>query len=143
MRSGILFVAFGGLMTWVCVYVLGKSLLPKLWASRKGAVAEGKVVRIRVAKNRYGTTHHPVVKFATPDGEQVEFIDSIPSQQGFHQSGDLVTVRYDPGDPQHSATLGGGGNVLRSVVIFTAVSALFIFMTVFGLLLATGVVKNQ
>ena len=143
MRTGIPFVVFGGLMTWLCVHVLYKRLLPTLWANRKGVEAEGKIVRVRVSKGRFGTNHQPVVKFTTPDGRQVEFIDGVPSQQGLHQPGELVTVRYDPVDPEHSATLGEAGDVLRSVVIFSALSVLFIFMTVFGVLLMIGVVKNQ
>jgi hypothetical protein len=144
MRSGILFVAFGGLMTWACMFSLYKKLLPALWANRKGkgAVAEGKIARIRVSKNRFGTTHMPVVRFTTPDGQTIEFIDAIPANQGMYRPGELVTVRYDPVDPERSATLGAGTDVLRSVVIFTGLSVLFIFMAVFGVLLVIGVVKT-
>jgi len=143
MGLGILAVLFGGFMTWVMGFSLAKKLVPALRATRKGAEAQGRIVRVKVVKQRYGTRHQPVVRFATPDGRTVEFLDAIPSQQGFHTPGDLVTVRYDPVDPEDSATLGGGTDALRSVMISVGVLTLFVFVTVFGLLLVIGVVKTQ
>ena len=54
-----------------------------------------------------------------------------------------MTVRYNPVDPEDSATLGGGVDAMRSVLISVGVLTLFIFVTVFGLLLVIGVVKTQ
>jgi Protein of unknown function (DUF3592) len=143
MGLGILATLFGGFFTWVFVRSLSRKLLPALRANRRGAAAEGRIVRIRTTKNRFGTTHIPVVRFTTPDGQKVEFLDAVPSQQGLHQTGELVTVRYDPGAPEDSATLAGGLGVVRSIVIASGVTVMFTFVTVFGVLLMIGVVKNQ
>jgi Protein of unknown function (DUF3592) len=54
------------------------------------------------------TLHHPVVRYALPDGQQVE----VPSARGTifrrAQHGQQVMVRYDPADPGHMLLRGDG-----------------------------------
>jgi Protein of unknown function (DUF3592) len=143
MGLGVLFTLFGGFMTWVCGFTLGKGLLPRIGARRKGIEAEGRVVRFRTTRNGVGTTHIPIVTFTTPDGQKVEFLEGVASAQSYRQPGDLVAVRYDPADPAHSATVAGSGEVARSVAIFGVLTVFCAGMTVFGLLFVFGVLKPQ
>ena len=43
--------------------------------------------------------YYPVVRFATPEGEYIEFQSGIGSQPPAYRIGDRVTVRYRPDDP--------------------------------------------
>jgi hypothetical protein len=44
-------------------------------------------------------TYHPVVQFATTEGQAVQFTDSVGGSPPSHDVGETVRVKYDPGDP--------------------------------------------
>jgi len=67
--------------------------------------AQGEVIHLVLGSSRTDDSgsgsgvYYPVVRFATPEGEYIEFQSGIGSQPPAYRVGDRVTVRYRPDDP--------------------------------------------
>ena len=71
----------------------------------QSATAPGEVVDLVLRSSQTGDSrtssgvYYPVVRFATPEGQYIEFQSGVGSQPPAYRIGDPVTVRYRPDDP--------------------------------------------
>ncbi|MBH1937672.1 DUF3592 domain-containing protein [Streptomyces sp. AV19] len=97
----LLLAAFGsfcGFLTW--------QLVGRLRSLVSGIAVEGRCVRrYSTESSENGTQWHHVYGFTTEDGRYVEFEEDAL----FMAQGQVVTVRYRPGNPARSATVMGRG----------------------------------
>ncbi|MBU0679302.1 MAG: DUF3592 domain-containing protein [Verrucomicrobia bacterium] len=104
---------------------------------RDSAQADG-VVRDLVLRRSSGTssgTYYPVVEFTTPNGETVEFVNSVGSQPPSYRKGEEVGVRYDVENPYKARIDSFVSNWLL-VIIFGTMGSIFTVLAV--LLLASA-----
>ena len=87
-------------------------VLVSLWNVRstkqflaQSETAHGEVIDLVLGSSRTGdsgtssSVYYPVVRFATHEGEYIEFQSGIGSQPPAYRVGDRVTVRYRPDNP--------------------------------------------
>lgn len=143
MGLGILAVAFSGPLTALFGYGIVKRLLPMLRASRSGAVAQGKVLKMKahnggaVGFPSYVREAH--IQFTTADGERTTYTQIVETGREC-RTGETVTVHYSPANPSQSATIKDPYDVTTNLMVMGALTLLFGFMLVFGVLLILGVV---
>lgn len=89
----------------------------------RSAMAEGSVIKLNAGGS------HPEIKFTTGDGREIEYPQN--GLIGGYQTGDKVTVLYDPEDP-HQCELNSSG-ALWGVTISMAIGGV-IFIGVAGLM---------
>ncbi|MGH9161146.1 MAG: DUF3592 domain-containing protein [Vicinamibacteraceae bacterium] len=130
---GFVALAFAGVMVavpgdtlqsavWVSIPLLlggvflgvGCAGIGRVWSlRRRGVVTTGTVVGETTSSTREGLTlHHPVVRFTVASGRHVE----APSERGTlrrrAETGQSVTIRYDPADPYRMLLAGDGARPL-------------------------------
>ncbi|WP_405147900.1 DUF3592 domain-containing protein [Sphaerisporangium sp. NBC_01403] len=85
---------------------------------RRARRGRGQVVRLRAVRTggtrrerRHSAVYHPVLRFTTDNGEQVEAESPVGSNPPPASPGDRVPIIYDPADPTQvriDSALGGG-----------------------------------
>lgn len=117
----LLFVAFGLLFCCVGVRVVltGRRL------RETGVRVPGIVVRNQWSSgNQSGGTYHPVMRFTTADGRDLEIRSDVGSNPAHVSEGAQVTVVYDPMNPEKAridSMMGRGGAV---GVLFVTIGAI-------------------
>lgn len=102
----------------------------KAWIAHATEV-EGKVIEMVRIRDRDdgGYMFAPLVRFETTDGNTVEFQSSFRSNPPAYRTGQIVSVLYDPEDPQSAAIRGVFSLWLTSMILgfigfmFTAIGA--------------------
>ncbi|WP_405148317.1 DUF3592 domain-containing protein [Sphaerisporangium sp. NBC_01403] len=85
---------------------------------RRGRRGRAQVVRLHAVRaggtrreRRLNSVYHPVLRFTTEDGEQIEAESPVGSNPPPARPGDRVPIIYDPADPTQvriDSVLGGG-----------------------------------
>ncbi len=134
---GLIFI--GGLFAYGITRGIRSRVLPVVRVVRRGRAAAATVVELKMpSKPGYRTTR-PILQFAVPDGRQVRFQD-LNAQNCGKQSGDQVTVHYDPVDPEGTATMLGKGDALRFLRTATLSGLVPVGLMIVGLLILIGVI---
>ncbi|HEX4221626.1 MAG TPA: DUF3592 domain-containing protein [Pseudonocardiaceae bacterium] len=136
----ILGMVFGGSVTVLFSIGMVRGTVPTIRAMRKGATAQGTIVSSRAQTTRYHTIYHPIVEFATADGQRVEYQDAMAVPEDF-QIGDVVTVHYDPSRPKLSATSADRDQAMTVAITMVCLTLFFAGIFVVSLLLLLGVVR--
>lgn len=120
--TGLAFLGVGVLCGAIAVFFLVRTR-----RFLAGAVdAQGTVISMVASSgSEGGTVYSPVVQFRAQDGQTVTFTDSVASSPPSHQAGDVITVKYSPGDPQ-SARIGTGFRLWFVPVLLGGLGAIFL-----------------
>jgi hypothetical protein len=143
MMLGILAVIVAGPLTVVLAWGLVSRTIPKLLAARKGASAEGRVLRVNARSasgNVYGSgapARRADIEFTTREGLRI-FTEAV--DLGVEcRKGQRVTVHYDPASPKDSATIKDAYDVGTGAMVMSGVTLMFALTFVFGVyLIAKG-----
>lgn len=87
-----------------------------------GLETPGVVIELRENYDEDGVTYTPKVQFITMEGVSIEFYSSYASNPPSYQIGELVTVVYQPRNPE-DAIIKGEGQLLH--IFFMAFGGLF------------------
>lgn len=121
-RSGVIFVVAGILV--IAVGFIPAYRLIELRSS--GLRAPGTVLSLEAESSRTGAVYFPVVAFTAANGLVVHFRDTDGSNPPAFHAGESVTVMYQSGDPQQTATIDRG--VFNwSPVVLTALLGVVMF----------------
>lgn len=120
--TGLAFLGVGVLCGAIAVFFLVRTR-----RFLAGAVdAQGTVISMVASSgSEGGTVYSPVVQFRAQDGQTVTFTDSVASSPPSHQAGDVITVKYSPGDPQN-ARIGTGFRLWFVPVLLGGLGAIFL-----------------
>jgi hypothetical protein len=142
MVFGVLALLAGGLCTVVSVRALGKRYAPAVRAIRHGAHAEGVVsgIESRVAGSGGSARQvdRPVITFTDSKGIKVKYTETM-TRLGSGKVGERLSVRYDPADPQRTATAATWADLRGQFVIGSCVVLAFAAVAVVGVLIIAGV----
>jgi hypothetical protein len=84
----------------IALIAIGLFVGGRTWLFLRGAAAtEGRVVSLDTYSGSRGTTYAPVVEYRSPDGAIHRIEDQLKSNRPGLKVGDVVPVRYDPGEP--------------------------------------------
>jgi hypothetical protein len=144
MMLGILAVIVAGPLTVVLAWGLVSRTIPKLLAARKGASAEGRVLRINAKStsgNVYGSgapARRADIEFTAREGLRIGFTEAV--DLGVEcRKGQQVIVHYDPASPKDSATIKDAYDVATGLMVMSGVTLMFALTFVFGVyLIAKG-----
>lgn len=117
------FLPLGAVLLAGAVYVFSDT---RAWLARS-VEASGSVIEIVRVRDRDtgGLSFAPVVRFATADGKAIEFQSSMQTSSPAYQTGQTVTVRYDPQKP-NSAAIAGLFSIWGVPMILGFVGAVFL-----------------
>lgn len=125
-----------GAIAFVITRQAMRRVIPTVRIARIGQQTEGKVIRTEMLKG--GRYPFPVVQFIGSDGHRVHYLDR-GSYRGLQQTGDTVVVRYDPKNPQGSATILEPQAAWRQLLSVTIGFMVFGAIAIVGVLLIIGV----
>lgn len=98
----------------------------KAWLARtvevRGSVIE--MVRVRDSDNK-GYLFTPLVRFATREGQTIEFQSSLRTNPPAYHAGQVVPVLYDPNAP-HSAAIKGVFSLWLTSMVLCFVGCIFL-----------------
>lgn len=103
--------------------------------------AEGKVVDLETHGSSGERYYHPVVEFATPEGERYRFVSSFGSRPPAYDVGETVTVLYPQGSPRE-AKIKSFGSLWLGTTIAAGIGAIFLIIGT-GLFLLLGAGKRH
>ncbi|MCS2610146.1 DUF3592 domain-containing protein [Halomonas dongshanensis] len=89
---------------------------------------QGTVVRLAESRSEDSTTYRPVISFAAPNGDAIEFISSTGSNPPSYSPGEPVSVLFDTDNP-YSARLESFFSLWGGAFILGGLGAVF---TLFG-----------
>jgi hypothetical protein len=142
MIFGIAALLLGGYMFVLCVRFFFRRLAPRLRAIRHGAQADGVITA--VTSQTVGTGEsgrrlaRPVVTFTDARGIKTKYTETI-TRPGSGRAGEHVTVRYDPADPEHTATIAAWADLRYQLVGSAVVLLALLGMCATGVLVIAGV----
>jgi len=141
MVFGVLALLAGGLCTVVCVKALTRRYRPAVRALRHGTRTEGVVSGIEARMAGSGSAarqvNRPVITFTDSKGTKVKYTETM-TRLGSGKVGEHFTVRYDPTDPQQTATAATWADLRLQFVIGGCVVLLFAAVAVVGVLIIAG-----
>jgi hypothetical protein len=147
-RLGILFVLLFGPLTALFGWLLTTRTIPIYRASRRGTVAQGRVLRIKVREGNASSNSYPLrvrladIEFTTADGTRVTYREGL--ETGVEcDAHDSVTVHYDPASPRTSATIKDPDDTSRNLLVISGVALMFGLALLWGVLLILGVVSDS
>lgn len=149
MVLGIASMLIGGALFPLLVRSLFRSTLPQFRAARGRVTAEGVVTGMKVQQITSGgpySSRKVDVRFAhlhftTADGRQVRYLQHLEMGQACRK-GDILTVHYDPLNPENSATTESPYDVTTALMVKTGAALFFALFFVGGLLFALGVLHD-
>ena len=116
-RQGPMFVVFLGLI----FFAVGVGLTFQQYLLRQDALqAQGTVISLAESCDDEGCTYRPIVRFTAQNGREEFYNSMYGSSPPAYEVGEIVTLFYQPDNPQ-KAFIQGEGGIFR--VIFTAIGA--------------------
>jgi len=127
---GALFLALG-----IFFYIDGKSF-KKETVTARGLVVDELISNASTTSGHLTSTHYPIVRFGTADGDTVVFKGHLGSYPPKYFKGQAVTVRYRPENPQ-KARINDDTGLLILTAIFSGMGGLFLLigLILFGIIL--------
>ncbi|HEX4221627.1 MAG TPA: DUF3592 domain-containing protein [Pseudonocardiaceae bacterium] len=132
MIYGIVGMVVGGSFSILATIGLFQFFLPTMRALRRDSAAPGTIVGSRSEEVDSKTVYHPIVEFATVDGQRVEYQDARTATEDF-RIGDEITVYYDHGQAKSSATTIDRSKLTVPTIGFGFFAVFFAGMFVVGL----------
>jgi len=112
-----MFIIFLGLI----FFSIGAGLTFQQYLLRQDALqAPGEVIALSESCDDDGCTYRPVVRFTTQNGRVETYNSQFGSSPPAYDVGEMVTIFYQPDNPQ-KAFIQGEGSVFR--IIFSAIGA--------------------
>lgn len=144
MILGVLGLLLFGYLFVLSIKTFFRKLVPVLRAMRRGAQADGVIHGITTQVVGSGNSEHrlkrPIVTFTDSRGLKVKYTETM-TRPGSGMTGEHVTVRYDPSNPEHTATIATWTDMRRQLVLGGVVFLVLIFMCATAVLLITGTWK--
>ena len=133
---GAIFAAVGACLLTAAFIVYGNA---QSFASSAES-AEGVVVDLAYTSSSSGSSVAPVVRFLTPEAEEIVFQSSVSSNPPAYDIGEKVNVLYDPADPS-DATIDSFWQQYLLPVILGGIGGVF-FAIGGGMLLARALKRR-
>lgn len=127
---GLFILIFGGIGLLLALIAGGMVVYTQSWLGRTLA-AEGRVTELARSfsggSRTSGPMYHPIVSFTAQDGRKIEFRSGTGSNPSAFTIGEVVTVRYDPANPD-SAAIDAFFSLWLMPLIFGFIGAIFILI---------------